>query len=327
MLWSRFGRKKRYYLSCFAIFRNEAVLLNEWINHYRRQGVEHFYLIDHGPSTDNSKKSVLHHTNAGLITFFEFNFTGPRAQIIAYKKQRFLSYVRTESEWIIMCDIDEFVVPRRGWTVQKLLRAEFERRADFIQIPGLFFGSSGHVAQPPNVLCHFTWRAHYNVTENTEGVPNWLYPTLTKYLVRTSALQTLDVHTAKTIPGARRVTGLARGPAHAREDVNMMRTKPTLFPVTINLWVNESDIEQAFFVSNHYRIMSRDWYVAVRGTRGNVMGGAGVFDPIPEMLTYDAHYNSMQDLRLSSITPYCHQNATVVRRRLRRRRSLKKNRY
>ena len=41
-----------YYLSILAIFKNEAMNLKEWIEHYILNGVEHFYLINNG-STDN----------------------------------------------------------------------------------------------------------------------------------------------------------------------------------------------------------------------------------------------------------------------------------
>ena len=34
-------------LSVMAIFRNEAHLFKEWIEHYYSEGVQHFYLINH----------------------------------------------------------------------------------------------------------------------------------------------------------------------------------------------------------------------------------------------------------------------------------------
>ena len=36
----------RFYLSVMAIFRNEAHVIGEWIEHYRAFGVEHFHLIN-----------------------------------------------------------------------------------------------------------------------------------------------------------------------------------------------------------------------------------------------------------------------------------------
>ena len=42
----------KYFLSVGAIFKNESAALEEWLNHYIKEGVDHFYLIDNG-STDN----------------------------------------------------------------------------------------------------------------------------------------------------------------------------------------------------------------------------------------------------------------------------------
>jgi len=45
------------FLSIVAVFKNEAHILKEWIDHYMNQGVDHFYLIDNG-STDDYKDTL-----------------------------------------------------------------------------------------------------------------------------------------------------------------------------------------------------------------------------------------------------------------------------
>ena len=47
----------KYKLVVVAIFKNEAVAMREWLQHYMRQGVEHFYMIDNG-STDDWKSQI-----------------------------------------------------------------------------------------------------------------------------------------------------------------------------------------------------------------------------------------------------------------------------
>ena len=44
--------KKQYYLSIVAIFKNESWILEEWLNHYINEGVEHFFLIDNDSNDD-----------------------------------------------------------------------------------------------------------------------------------------------------------------------------------------------------------------------------------------------------------------------------------
>ena len=46
-----------FFLSLYAIFKNESHILKEWILHYLEEGVEHFYLIDNG-STDDYKPII-----------------------------------------------------------------------------------------------------------------------------------------------------------------------------------------------------------------------------------------------------------------------------
>lgn len=54
--------KPKYYLSVGAIFKNEAHILEEWIQHYLAEGVDHFYLIDNG-STDNFMEILNRYTD------------------------------------------------------------------------------------------------------------------------------------------------------------------------------------------------------------------------------------------------------------------------
>ena len=45
-----------YTLSVLAMFKNESMIIQEWIKHYIEEGVEHFYLIDNGSTDDYYEK-------------------------------------------------------------------------------------------------------------------------------------------------------------------------------------------------------------------------------------------------------------------------------
>lgn len=47
-----------YFLTCLAIFKNEAMNLKEWLDHHLWQGVEHFYLINNGSEDDYKNTSI-----------------------------------------------------------------------------------------------------------------------------------------------------------------------------------------------------------------------------------------------------------------------------
>jgi hypothetical protein len=42
-----------YSISVLAMFKNESSIIQEWLEHYLAEGVQHFYLIDNG-TTDNT---------------------------------------------------------------------------------------------------------------------------------------------------------------------------------------------------------------------------------------------------------------------------------
>jgi hypothetical protein len=35
-------------LSILSMFKNESMIIKDWFEHYLKEGVEHFYLIDNG---------------------------------------------------------------------------------------------------------------------------------------------------------------------------------------------------------------------------------------------------------------------------------------
>jgi len=53
---------KPNFLSILAVFKNEAIGMEEWLNHCIMQRVEHFYLIDNS-STDNYKDIIAKFNN------------------------------------------------------------------------------------------------------------------------------------------------------------------------------------------------------------------------------------------------------------------------
>lgn len=60
----------KYYLSIGAIFKNEANIFQEWIDHHLYHGVEHFYLLnDH--STDEYMKILQPYINKGIVSLYQ----------------------------------------------------------------------------------------------------------------------------------------------------------------------------------------------------------------------------------------------------------------
>jgi hypothetical protein len=140
--------EKEYFLCIVAIFKNEALILEEWLNHYINQGVEHFYLIDNG-STDNYKNILLKFNNVTCITDDE-----KYKQSEHYNK--YLSTIKSSSKWVIVVDLDEFIYARNGFNSIKSVLLTID--CDVLSIGWKMFGSSNHIEQPLSVRTGFTYR-------------------------------------------------------------------------------------------------------------------------------------------------------------------------
>ena len=95
-----------YKLSIISMFKNESSIIKQWIEHYLDEGVEHFYLIDNG-STDDYNSQIKDYMN--YITLIIDPYRKPiNTQNILINKY-FLDKIKKESEWVIICDIDEYI--------------------------------------------------------------------------------------------------------------------------------------------------------------------------------------------------------------------------
>ena len=141
----------RHHIAVIAIFRNEAHVLREWIEHYLAFGVDHFYLIDNN-SNDDYRTVLAPYIERGLIDLF---FTARDGfQIGAYTE--LLPVLKEEAEWIGVFDLDEFIYPPHDCCFAEVLEGFAQH--EVILAPWLSFGSSGFVAQPGSVTESFTWR-------------------------------------------------------------------------------------------------------------------------------------------------------------------------
>jgi hypothetical protein len=133
------------YLSIVAIYRDEAVYLEEWVEFHRLVGVERFFLYDNF-SVDDHREVLAPYVDEGIVVVREWPvFPG---QIPAYDDA--LRRHRGESRWIAFIDLDEFLFSPTGRALPEVLE-EYE------QHPGVLanwavFGSSGHLTRPPGLV-------------------------------------------------------------------------------------------------------------------------------------------------------------------------------
>lgn len=135
-----------HYLSVLAIFKNESMVLKEWIDHNIWQGVDHFYLIDNG-STDNYLDIISEYKNITL-----FKMSKQNRQIEHYNTV--FKQIKNCTDWIMVIDIDEYFYCSKE-PLASYIKKEVESKYNKIKNTWKIFGSSGHENQPENIRCSF----------------------------------------------------------------------------------------------------------------------------------------------------------------------------
>lgn len=135
-----------------SIFKNEANILEEWINHYINEGVDIFYLIDNG-SNDNYMDILDKYIKNNIVVL---NVDGTRHQQANLINKYYLEDAK-KCDWVISVDLDEVVYARNGFKTIKDYLSSLNN-INQIHIPWKMFGSSGFEMQPNNVIDNFIWR-------------------------------------------------------------------------------------------------------------------------------------------------------------------------
>jgi len=251
------------FLSVVAMFKNEALILEEWINHYIDQGVDHFYLINNG-STDDYLSKI---KNFDCITIVNDNHWEKEYHNTAINKH-FLG--RVESEWVIICDIDEYIYSREGFSTIKEYLKSVTDNISKIWIPWKIFGSSDYIEQPPNV------RKNFIMWEN-KVVNNLGYG---KCICRVSDVVKFDIHNS-VIKNGKTLKMIKNIGKNENQCANSIKKEP------LHL--------------NHYMHMSRYYYKYIKCMRGGGNSGYSIKYTMHTFNIFDKIYNSALDTELKNM--------------------------
>lgn len=145
-------------LGILAIFKDEANVMTEWIEHYRAEGVTQFVLINDG-STDggdeiarallvDGKDGTVYESNPDLLQAEQYNAFVPKLT----------------TDWMLIIDLDEFMYARppsagdgETTTLASYLRDSVDatpvgRSCDSIQVPWSLYGSSNATRHPVSAI-------------------------------------------------------------------------------------------------------------------------------------------------------------------------------
>jgi glycosyltransferase involved in cell wall biosynthesis len=144
-----------YSISVLAMFKNESRVIKDWIDHYLAEGVEHFYLIDNGSTDDTNDRISRYSSYITLIKDARRMDTGTQTFLLNHI---YLNKIKNESEWLIICDVDEYIYARNKCVQIMEVLKKLPPTIEKIWIPWKCFGSNGHTTHPKHVIRSFTKR-------------------------------------------------------------------------------------------------------------------------------------------------------------------------
>lgn len=161
---TRLSANDKFRLAIVAIIKNEDDYLLEWIEFYRLQGVEHFFLYDNG-CCDSTRELLSFYIESCIVTYARFphvpntktserdKFFIPSDQNLAYGEciRRFKSQVI----WLLKVDLDEFIFPTVASGYDRLIEVvDFLEANDYcgFRVRMHDFGSSWHRNKPDGLV-------------------------------------------------------------------------------------------------------------------------------------------------------------------------------
>jgi hypothetical protein len=277
-------------LCLVAIFKNESHILKEWVEHYLKQGVDTFFLIDNG-STDEYYSILEPYITSGKVELVKDN--KKHAQEELYNKH-FLNKCK-KYDWVIVCDLDEFIYGRKYCNSIKDFLNKVHNNFSQVFIPWKMFGANGFDTidkkQPSSVITAFTKRIDYNNIKKNK-YDSFLYKSNKRYIhskciIRTKYLVKIGIHASET-SNTNYLTSYALKSNHIHEINDFVE-------------INENIIQNSALHLNHYAIQSLDWFMRVKATRGDAVYSNNITNRNKRWFDkYNS--NDIEDLELSNIT-------------------------
>lgn len=125
----------------------------DWVEYHRRVGVDRFFIYDNYEKDDVLGRGLRRRDDVEVV-FWPWR----KSQEIA--QNHFLVVAKTRCKWVLMCDVDEYVLVRPHGKSLKTVLDFVERKKKYggISMASLTMSSSGHVHRPngsvPEVYLH-----------------------------------------------------------------------------------------------------------------------------------------------------------------------------
>ena len=245
--------KHKKFLSILTRCRDEF-FIKEWVDYYLSQGVDSIYIID----DDSEDKSIYDFANdekyKDVNIIYEkraYANTNTTQQSQLHKNSLynkiFRSQIKNKYEWLIYCDVDEFMVTKKQFdlTLRERLQT-IPNDVTCICVPWVFMSGAKLIENPKSVLKEVVYR-HDHDKKYPHSVQKFRcrYKFIEyKSILRTSSYEYLNDHTPVPTNSEYRVNGW---------NLNTTRLRNGGFKNLRN-----KHIENGEFLCYHYRYISEE---------------------------------------------------------------------
>lgn len=172
-----------YQISIGSIFKNESHIMEEWLLHYIKRGIDHFYLVNDN-STDEFADIIKKYSEKITLFNNDIQTDARNKQPIIYEK--YFRPILSQTKWLAVLDLDEFMYSPTNMNFTDIVQ-KYDSVADGFQIQWKIFGNNGHITQPKSVVNGFTKR------EKKYHDKIWYF----KSMFKTNKLIKFEVHNSK----------------------------------------------------------------------------------------------------------------------------------
>jgi len=272
-----------YTLTIISMFKNESMILEEWVKYYIDQGVEHFYLIDNG-SNDHYETKINKYMDK--ITLIKDDFrvkpnTNYKLKLYDNNKKRyvfknvhngsgnkihtqcllsnkyFLKKIKKKSIWTMYIDCDEYIYAPESKSINNLL-INLDKNNKYNEITDIFvpwkrFGSNNLDKQPKSIINGFNKRMTCDKFKN-RALKQGDIRGHGKSITRTKYLKILDNHKCRFY-----IPSLTLMPDFSRIKNNNNNKLIT--------FMKKFNYKKHFIYCNHYMLMSKEYFSNYKSKR------------------------------------------------------------
>ena len=157
--------RPKYFLTVCVLIRNEARSILEVVRHYIEEGVDHVYILN-DRSTDKFRERLscvprerYSVWNLAMATDYGGHDLPDQHDVLT----AMIPTWRSETEWVIVVDADEFVASRShpSLTIQEVLRLPILSKCDEVIMPWIRFVWGNLTTTPSNIRTSHLWRFGY----------------------------------------------------------------------------------------------------------------------------------------------------------------------